>query len=250
MTLQSLSEADALQDIYENAYLCFLDSRVISLAARLCGLRPPQVIPGADLVEQLFRQAITPSNTICVVGGGPLVAARIKDFFNVGEIIHIDPSFGFWRNQQELDQTAAFVVASKADYTFLVVGSPQQEILAARVAAMGGARGVGICAGASIDFITGKQRRAPRFLQRVALEWAYRFCMEPRRLANRYIVESPKGVAFVVRKALSHEEPASMEGSPPGSSRKFGGPNALQESRPSNGAHYGRSPKAGAAARR
>ena len=69
--LARLSEADpALQRIYENAHLCILDSRVISLAARLIGLRPPQIVPGADLVEQLFRHAITPLTPICVVGGG------------------------------------------------------------------------------------------------------------------------------------------------------------------------------------
>jgi len=203
MTFQSSSEADALRDIYEHAHLCFLDSRVISLAARLCGLRPPPVIPGADLVEQLFRHAITPATSICVVGGDNMVASRIRRVFNIGEIRHIEPSIGFWRNQDELDRTAAFVVRSQADYTFLVVGSPQQEILAARIAAMGGARGVGICAGASIDFITGRQRRAPLFMQRLALEWAYRFCMEPRRLANRYLVESPKGVFYVLRSALN-----------------------------------------------
>jgi N-acetylglucosaminyldiphosphoundecaprenol N-acetyl-beta-D-mannosaminyltransferase len=203
MTFRSFPDADTLRNIYEDAHLCFLDSRVISLAARLCGLHPPQVIPGADLVEQLFRQAITPTTSICVVGGGRSVAAGIKSIFNVGEISHIEPSFGFCQNQDELDRTAAFIVASQADYTFLAVGSPQQEILAARVAAMGGARGVGICAGASIDFITGKQRRAPRLLQRLALEWAYRFWMEPRRLANRYLVESPQGVFFVLRRASS-----------------------------------------------
>jgi N-acetylglucosaminyldiphosphoundecaprenol N-acetyl-beta-D-mannosaminyltransferase len=214
MTFQSFPDADSLRDIYEEAHLCFLDSRVISLAARLCGLRPPRVVPGADLVEQLFREAITPATSICVVGGGDSVATSIRTLSNVGKISHIEPPIGFWRNEAELDRTAAFIVTSQADYTFLAVGSPQQEILAARVAAMGGARGVGICAGASIDFITGKQRRAPRFLQRFALEWAYRFCMEPRRLAGRYLVESPKGVFFVLRGALRLRRPAGLQPAP------------------------------------
>jgi N-acetylglucosaminyldiphosphoundecaprenol N-acetyl-beta-D-mannosaminyltransferase len=200
-----LSESDRfLQDIYQNAYLCFLDSRVISLVARICGMHPPPVVPGSDLVEQIFRKAITPLDVICVVGSTKLVVKKIKDTFNVGEISHVDPSVGFWRNQQQLDEAAAFVVASKADYTFLVVGSPQQEILAARIAAIGGARGVGICGGASIDFITGGQKRAPHIMQRLALEWAYRLWMEPQRLAYRYMVESPRGVLFVLRKAFGY----------------------------------------------
>jgi len=201
--LARLSEADpALQSIYENAHLCFLDSRVISLAARLIGLRPPQVIPGADLVEHLFRHAITPLTPICLVGGGDAVVNQIKKCFNINKICHINPSMGFLKNQEEFEQTAAFIVASRADYTFLVVGSPQQEFLAARVATMRGARGVGICAGASIDFITGVKRRAPLFLQRMALEWAFRLCMEPRRLAYRYTVEGTRGLLFVLRKGF------------------------------------------------
>src|SRR5271157_277068 len=198
--LSRLSKSDsALRQIYENAHLCFLDSRVIWLLARLIGLRPPQVIPGSDLVAQLFQHAITPLSPICVVGGGSNVAGRLKERFAVGTIYHTNPAMGFWQNEEEFEKAAAFVVACGARYTFLAVGSPQQEKLAAQVAAMGRARGVGICVGASIDFVTGSQQRAPAFLQRLALEWAYRFFMEPRRLAYRYLVESPKGVLFLLR---------------------------------------------------
>ncbi len=66
-----------------------------------------------------------------------------------------------------------------------------------------------LCAGAAIDFLTGKQRRAPRILQRLALEWAYRLALEPRRLAHRYVIESPQGVLLVLRAALRRRaEPA------------------------------------------
>jgi len=200
--LARLNAADgSLLRLYRNAHLCFLDSRVVFLAARLLGRHPPRVIPGADLVEQLFRHAITSETPICLVGGGDLVPARMRELFDVGVIHHINPRMGFWRDEAEIARTVAFIVASQADYTFLVVGSPGQEIVAAQVTQVGGARGVAICAGASIDFLTGAQRRAPRLLRSLALEWAYRFCKEPRRLAYRYLVESPQGVLFALRRA-------------------------------------------------
>lgn len=191
-----------LRHLYEHSHLCFLDSRVIALAARLIGLRPPPVIPGADLVEQLFRHAITPATPICIVGGSLSAIAHIRDIFAIGPLHHINPPFGFWRHEEEVERAVAFIAASQADYTFLVVGSPGQELLAGRLAAMSGARGVGICAGASIDFIAGVQRRAPRLMQHLALEWSYRFCREPRRFAHRYLVESPRGVLLVLRHAV------------------------------------------------
>jgi exopolysaccharide biosynthesis WecB/TagA/CpsF family protein len=101
-----------------------------------------------------------------------------------------------------LASVADFIVSAQAELTFLVVGSPQQEILADLVAMRGGARGVGICAGASLEFLTEMRRRAPRSLQRLSLEWAYRLCMEPRRMAGRYFVESPNGILLVLREAL------------------------------------------------
>jgi len=51
------------------------------------------------------------------------------------------------------------------------------------------------------DFITGEQKRAPRLLQRLALEWASRLALEPRRLAQRYFVESPRGIMLVLHHA-------------------------------------------------
>src|SRR5690606_39086207 len=40
--------------------------------------------------------------------------------------------------------------------------------------------------GASFDFVAGRVKRAPRWIQRLNLEWAYRMASEPRRLAPRY----------------------------------------------------------------
>jgi exopolysaccharide biosynthesis WecB/TagA/CpsF family protein len=196
-----LSEPD-LSSIYLDASYCFLDSRVVALVARLLRLHPPPVVTGADLVEQLFRNAITPSSSICLIGGDEATAEQIRQRFGLTRFRHVNPSLGFWRDERQMERTVAVVVESQADYTFLAVGSPQQEILAARVAAMGGARGVGLGVGASIEFLTGAQKRAPRLLQRMALEWAYRLACEPKRLGRRYVVESPLGIYLVLQEAI------------------------------------------------
>jgi N-acetylglucosaminyldiphosphoundecaprenol N-acetyl-beta-D-mannosaminyltransferase len=65
------------------------------------------------------------------------------------------------------------------------LGAPKQELwvhqhrdkLAAKVA---------LCVGATIDFLAGEKSRAPRWMQRVGLEWFYRVASEPKRLAARY----------------------------------------------------------------
>lgn len=201
MARLQLSEPD-LRSIYVNASHCFLDSRVVALVARLLRLRPPPVVTGADLVEHLFRDVVTPSSSICLIGGDSGTAERIRERFGLARLGHVNPSIGFWRDEKQMESVVATIVASQADYTFLAVGSPQQEILAARVAANGTARGVGLCVGASIEFLTGAQKRAPILLRYMALEWAYRFACNPGRLARRYLVESPRGLYLVLQEAI------------------------------------------------
>lgn len=53
------------------------------------------------------------------------------------------------------------------------------------------------CGGGRLRFFHGKGRQAPRWVQRSGLEWLFRLCMEPRRLAYRYLVYNPLFVAHV-----------------------------------------------------
>jgi len=77
-------------------------------------------------------------------------------------------------------------------FCVLAVGAPQQEILAERLQARGVARGLALCVGASIDFVTGTQRRAPQWMQHAGAEWLFRLGQNPARLATRYLVRGPR----------------------------------------------------------
>ena len=54
------------------------------------------------------------------------------------------------------------------------------------------ARGMALCIGASVNFMTGVERRAPRWMQRIGAEWVYRLMHDPGRLAKRYLVRGPR----------------------------------------------------------
>jgi exopolysaccharide biosynthesis WecB/TagA/CpsF family protein len=77
-------------------------------------------------------------------------------------------------------------------FCFLAVGSPQQEIVAQALKMRGLARGLALCVGASINFITGNERRAPPWMRRIGIEWLYRLLQNPKRLAYRYLVRGPR----------------------------------------------------------
>jgi exopolysaccharide biosynthesis WecB/TagA/CpsF family protein len=76
---------------------------------------------------------------------------------------------------------------------------PQQEMIAHAIAAQSGARGTALCIGASIDFLTGRARRAPRWMQRLSIEWLHRLLSDPARLWRRYLIEGPRIFAMAWR---------------------------------------------------
>jgi N-acetylglucosaminyldiphosphoundecaprenol N-acetyl-beta-D-mannosaminyltransferase len=53
--------------------------------------------------------------------------------------------------------------------------------------------------GATVDFLAGRIRRAPRWMSRSGLEWLFRLALEPRRLAHRYLVNDPRFLALLLR---------------------------------------------------
>jgi exopolysaccharide biosynthesis WecB/TagA/CpsF family protein len=121
-----------------------------------------------------------------------------KMFPAVQFVQHVPP-MGLYRNDAAMQDAARFVAGSGARFAFLAVGSPQGEALAEMIAALPGAKGCGLCIGASIDFVTGRQKRAPLFFQRLSLEWSYRLVRQPRRLWRRYVIGGFKIVPLVIR---------------------------------------------------
>ncbi len=70
-------------------------------------------------------------------------------------------------------------------FLWLGIGTPKQDILAARVAIPRGTTVLTV--GAAFDFLAGTKKEAPRWLQGSGFEWLHRLATEPRRLTRRYL---------------------------------------------------------------
>jgi N-acetylglucosaminyldiphosphoundecaprenol N-acetyl-beta-D-mannosaminyltransferase len=174
---------------YEGAWRAFCDSRVLRRLARVSGLELP-VVPGSDLTADLITRAARLGLTIAVVGPTHAACARLQEKYPGLVVLCHTPKMGFTKSELEIRKCVDFVVKAQAPLVFLAVGDPQQGILASRIAAHPRARGIGLCVGASIDFLTGVQRRAPVWVQKAGLEWAHRLLTNPRRFARRYLRDS------------------------------------------------------------
>ncbi|MDQ4088205.1 MAG: WecB/TagA/CpsF family glycosyltransferase [Pseudomonadota bacterium] len=187
-----------LADIYRQAAYCTCDSKILAMLAKWHGIGLP-VIPGSDLTAHLFRDVVKDGDRIAVVGGDPLLLDALRRKFPRVDIVQHCPPMGLMQDPAARSAAARFIAESRARFTFLCVGSPQQEIIAAEAAALDGSRGLALCVGAALEFLTGRSRRAPLVARRLGLEWAHRLASNPRRLWRRYLVEGPRILALAYR---------------------------------------------------
>lgn len=174
------------------------DSRILARLARMAGIDLP-VVPGSDLTRALVEQGIPPGEGVVLIGGSPDEARWLQRALPKARIFHFEPPMGV-RDRPELhDLIAEFVERQDAAYVLIAIGAPQSELVAHRIAQRGKARGVALCIGASVEFLSGARRRAPRWMQAIGMEWAFRLLSEPRRLWRRYLVEGPRIFAIWLR---------------------------------------------------
>lgn len=177
-----------LRRLYDAADLCVCDSRILRLLAWIRGIKL-SLVAGSDLCATLFSEIVEPNDRIAIVGADRFSVETLRAQFPQTEFLHFEPPMGLRTNLEARRSAAAFIASSNARFCFIAVGSPQQELVANQVQGFPGARGMGLCIGAGLDFIVGKQQRAPRLLQRLGLEWAHRLVTNPRRLWRRYLVD-------------------------------------------------------------
>jgi exopolysaccharide biosynthesis WecB/TagA/CpsF family protein len=181
-----------LRHLYEAADICVCDSRVLRFLARLSGIRLP-LVAGSDLTSKLFGDLLKPGDRVGVIGGSAASVERLRSMFSEIDFHHHQPPMNLRHDPSARRDAAAFIASSNARFTFVAVGSPQQEMIAREARDHAGAGGIAMCIGAGLEFLTGEQRRAPKSMQKLGLEWAHRLATNPRRLWRRYLVE---GVAI------------------------------------------------------
>jgi len=186
-----LSRDETLRGLYTEADLTLNDSRILELLASLEGIDLP-ASPGADIVQTLFEREVDPDEPIVVIGCTASEITALKARFGLSDIRWHDPPMGLRSKPEAVKAAAEFMARNPARFHFLCVGSPQQEMVAKAAKALGTVQGAGLCCGASLDFLTGRTKRAPEWMRNFRLEWLHRLTSEPQRMVKRYLIDGPK----------------------------------------------------------
>jgi len=166
------AQSDAeLRGILNNSALAVADGASVVLASRWLGQPLPQRVAGADLVEALLRAG---KYRVFLLGATPEsvaeAAQRLPTLFPGTTVA--GSQHGYF-SEAEIPAIVAAAHAAAPDVLLVGMGAGKQErFLAAHLAATGVPLGVGI--GGVIDVWAGRSQRAPLWMRRVNLEWAYR----------------------------------------------------------------------------
>lgn len=181
----------AYREAVASSDLTINDSRILARLARLSRVTLP-VTPGSDLVREWVASATSRAGVVALIGGRPEEAAWLREALPRWTIAHLDPPMGVRENTGAQAAIAEFVEGAQANMVLFAIGAPQSEIVAHAIARRGRAGGVGLCIGASVEFLSGAKRRAPRAMQRAGFEWLFRLASEPGRLWKRYLLRGPR----------------------------------------------------------
>jgi N-acetylglucosaminyldiphosphoundecaprenol N-acetyl-beta-D-mannosaminyltransferase len=179
-----------LRSAYGDASLVLVDGWPVQWAARwLRGVIPPRV-PGSDLTPAIFAAAKEKGPVkVFLLGAAPGVAQRaarkIHEKYDEVEVVGCYSPPGFEKDARENERILMLIREARPDLLVLGLGAPKQELWVHRHQGEIAAK-VALCVGATIDFLAGEKKRAPKWIQAMGLEWAHRMCSEPKRLVKRY----------------------------------------------------------------
>ena len=181
------------------------DGMPLVWALRALGAGAVTRVCGPDVLPAACEYGLSRGWLHYFYGGAPGVAERLT-----GKLVKRYPGLQiagtqcppFRRLSSEENEIACSEIrAARPDFVWVGLGTPKQEVwMFEHRGQCGGAIMLGI--GAAFDFHANLVRRAPTWMQRAGLEWAYRLLSDPKRLWKRYLVMAPIFVILAIRELI------------------------------------------------
>ena len=191
--------------IHQEAGMCVPDGMPTVWIGKLHGNRRMSRVYGPDLMLEMMKRSMENGYTNFFFGGKEGVPETLRDRFIMmfpGLKISgvYSPPFRPM-NEEEENGLQDFVNKLSPDITWVGLGTPKQEKwMASHIGRMNTKVMVGV--GAAFDFHAGLVRQAPRWIQKIGMEWVFRLWIEPKRLWRRYLKNNPLFILMILVEAL------------------------------------------------
>lgn len=144
-------------------------------------------VTGVDLMENICRYASRENLKIFLLGAREETAKKVKKILETKyHGLKIVGTFSGTPKPEEEKEITEKINNSNAQILFVAYGAPQQEFWISRNLHKISAVKLAIGVGGSFNFIAKIRKRAPKFMQKLGLEWLYRLLQEPSRIGRIY----------------------------------------------------------------
>lgn len=200
--VHGISEAQndpSFKKILNRSFLCTPDGMPLVWIGKIHGHKEMTRVYGPDLMKKVCKWSRTDSCVHFLYGGQPGVAEALKkrletDFPGIKIGGTFTPPFRPLSPDEE-KEIVGLIDTIKPDIIWVGLSTPKQErFMSEYIDKLNTTLMIGV--GAAFDFLTGRVKQAPRWIQRVGLEWFFRMCCEPKRLIPRYLKNNP---LFIIR---------------------------------------------------
>lgn len=185
--VMAANKSDDLKEMINNSTLVLKDGIGIKIAEKLKGIKGEKRQTGIKTLERLLEIADENVYSVYFVGA--------KDEILQKAIVNIKAKFpnivvkgqhnGYFKDgSSEEEQILKDIEETKPDLLIAAMGFPKQEIFLTKTEAPK----VSIACGGSLDVMSGEVKRAPRWMQKVGLEWFYRLIKDPGRIKRQIVI--------------------------------------------------------------
>ena len=191
------------QEVYKEADLILTDGMPLIWISKIKKTPIKEKVSGSDLFPEVCKLAAEKGYKVFLLGAAEGVAAKaaenLKVKYNGLNIVGTySPSYGFENKEDEIEEIIKMINEFKPDILAVGLGAPKQEKFLYKFRNRLNVP-VSLAIGASIDFEAGNIDRAPKWMQKVGLEWFYRLCKEPKRMFKRYIIDDTKIIKIFIK---------------------------------------------------
>lgn len=196
------------ESVVNNADLVIPDGRPLSWAQKLLGYKDAEQVRGQDIMNAICEQSGTKKLNIGLYGGSSdellkQVITELKTSYpDINITFSYSPPFRPLTDEEDSDIVKQINDAD-VNVLFVGIGCPKQERWMAEHKEQLNCVMLGV--GAAYDFIAGSKKHAPRWMQRVGLEWLFRLLSEPKRLWKRYLQQNPRFIYYFSRQLINHK---------------------------------------------
>jgi len=208
-TLNSAYSNAELRSWLNRADVVYCDGTGVKLAARLLGQHLPERMTGADWINDLSLLCQEESFSLFLLGSEPGVAdqaaAQLSRLYPGLQIVGTHHGF-FEHEGPENAQVVAQINEAQPHIVLVGLGTPLQEQWIAHSFSLVQAQVIW-AVGALLDFVAGREPRAPRWMLDHGLEWLGRLLAAPGRKWRRYLLGNPLFLARVLRQRMAPSQP-------------------------------------------